>query len=60
MSKSAMTPSFIGLMAVMVPGVRPNIFFASIPTASTFCWPLGIFWTATTDGSRTTIPLPFK
>ena len=28
-SKSAMTPSFIGLMATMLPGVRPSISLAS-------------------------------
>ena len=28
-SKSAMTPSFIGRIAVMLPGVRPSISFAS-------------------------------
>src|SRR5213593_3346129 len=35
-SKSAITPSFIGRMAMMLPGVRPSIFLASAPTASTF------------------------
>ncbi len=34
-SKSAMTPSFIGRMATMFPGVRPSISLASPPTAST-------------------------
>ena len=33
--KSAMTPSFMGLMATMLPGVRPSISLASFPTAST-------------------------
>ncbi len=33
-SKSAMTPSFIGRMATMLPGVRPSISLASLPTAS--------------------------
>src|ERR1039458_3656076 len=33
--KSAMTPSFMGLMATMLPGVRPSISLASLPTAST-------------------------
>jgi hypothetical protein len=32
-SKSAITPSFNGRMAWMVPGVRPIIRFASAPTA---------------------------
>src|SRR6478609_4782096 len=31
--KSAITPSFIGRMAVMLPGVRPSICFAARPTA---------------------------
>ena len=30
-SKSAMTPSFSGRIAVIVPGVRPSIRFASTP-----------------------------
>jgi hypothetical protein len=34
-SKSAMTPSFKGRMAEMLPGVRPIIRLASFPTAST-------------------------
>ncbi len=29
--KSAMTPSFIGRIAVMLPGVRPSICFAARP-----------------------------
>src|SRR3954469_14026907 len=53
--KSAMTPSFIGLMATMLPGVRPNISLASLPTASTSPVTLLI---ATIEGSLTTIPLP--
>ena len=35
MSKSAITPDFIGRMATMLPGVRPSMRFASAPTAST-------------------------
>ena len=31
--KSAMTPSFIGRIAVMLPGVRPSICFAASPTS---------------------------
>ena len=31
--KSAITPSFIGRIAVMLPGVRPSICFAAIPTS---------------------------
>ena len=54
-SKSAMTPSFIGLMAVMLPGVRPSISLASVPTAS--IRPL-ILLSATMEGSLTTMPLP--
>src|ERR1035441_9482199 len=53
--KSAITPSFMGLMATMLPGVRPSISFASLPTASTS--PLFLLM-ATMDGSLTTIPLP--
>jgi len=58
-SKSAMTPSFMGRMATMLPGVRPSIFLASAPTASTLLTPRASFLTATTDGSESTIPLPF-
>src|SRR5207248_3093344 len=54
-SKSAMTPSFIGLMAVMLPGVRPSISFASVPTASMRPFTL---LSATIDGSLRTMPLP--
>ena len=54
-SKSAITPSFMGRMAMMLPGVRPSISLASFPTASTF----PVFWfTAMMDGSQTTIPFP--
>ena len=38
-SKSAITPSRMGRMASMLPGVRPSISFASSPTASTFFTP---------------------
>ena len=31
--KSAMTPSFIGRITVMLPGALPSICFASLPTA---------------------------
>ncbi len=54
-SKSAITPSLSGRIAVMLPGVRPSIRFASTPTACTS--PL-IESTATTDGSESTIPRP--
>src|ERR1039458_2674086 len=53
--KSAMTPSFIGLIATMLPGVRPSISLASLPTASTSPVFLLI---ATMEGSLTTIPFP--
>src|SRR5262245_42895855 len=56
-SKSAMTPSRKGRMAVMLAGVRPSISFASSPTASTCLRPL--YWAmATTDGSFNTMPRP--
>src|SRR5215212_9144395 len=54
-SKSAITPSFMGLMATMLPGVRPSISFASRPTASTRPFSLLM---ATIDGSLTTMPFP--
>ena len=57
-SKSAMTPSFIGRMATMFPGVRPSISFASFPTASTFLPPRDACCTATTLGSLETMPMP--
>src|SRR5947209_13136838 len=53
--KSAMTPSFMGLIATMLPGVRPSISFASLPTASTS--PVFLLM-ATIEGSFTTMPLP--
>ena len=54
-SKSAITPSFSGRIAVIVPGVRPSIRFASTPTACTS----PVRWSiATTDGSESTIPRP--
>jgi len=53
-----MTPSFIGRMATMLPGVRPSISFASLPTASTRLGPLELACTATTDGSLATMPRP--
>ena len=56
MSKSAMTPDFIGRMATMFPGVRPSMRLASSPTASTRLEPA---WIATTEGSRSTMPRSF-
>src|SRR5688572_31576677 len=50
-----MTPSFIGLIATMFPGVRPSMSFASFPTAS--IRPLTLLM-ATIEGSFTTMPLP--
>src|SRR5208282_336469 len=42
-------------MATMLPGVRPSISFASLPTASTS--PVFLLM-ATMEGSLTTMPLP--
>src|SRR6202451_4409370 len=50
-----MTPSFMGLMATILPGVRPSISLASLPTASTS--PVFLLM-ATMEGSLTTMPLP--
>jgi len=55
-SKSAITPSFSGRTATMEPGVRPIISLACAPTARTLSVRTS---TATTDGSRMTIPFPF-
>ena len=49
-----MTPSFIGRMAWMLPGVRPIISRASSPTATIRL----SSETATTLGSVMTMPLP--
>src|SRR5207244_3543251 len=49
-----MTPSFIGRMAWMLPGVRPIISRASWPTATIRLLSL----TATTEGVRMTMPSP--
>ena len=57
-SKSAMTPSFRGRMATIEPGVRPSIFLASVPIASTRREPRESFCTATTEGSLQTMPSP--
>jgi hypothetical protein len=57
-SKSAKTPSFMGRMATMLPGVRPSMRLASRATERTLLPPLGSFFTATTDGSDRTMPLP--
>src|SRR5687767_9605642 len=54
-SKSAITPSRIGRIAVMLPGVRPIISLASVPTASICAFTV---LTATIDGSLRTMPWP--
>ncbi len=54
-SKLAIAPSFMGRVATMLPGVRPTISLALLPTAKTS--PLSL-WMATTDGSCRTRPLP--
>ena len=54
--KSAITPSFIGRMAEMLPGVRPSMRLASVPTATTLFWLLALVRIATTDGSFSTMP----
>ncbi len=57
--KSAITPSFIGRMAVMVPGVLPSICLAEWPTAMIVFLALGppSVRIATTEGSFSTMPL---
>ena len=54
--KSAMTPSFKGIIAFTFPGVLPTSFFASSPTASISSFKTS---TAITDGSLRTTPLLF-
>src|SRR4030043_613049 len=54
-SKSAITPSFMGLIGTMLAGVLPSILFASAPTATGFLSSLLI---TTTEGSLHTIPFP--
>ena len=58
--KSAITPSFIGRIASMLPGTLPSIALASAPTAWMVFLPLGppSWRMATTDGSSSTMPLP--
>src|SRR3989304_3969873 len=51
-----MTPSRIGRITWMAPGVRPSISRASWPTATML---LSRWATATTDGSLMTMPRPF-
>ena len=54
-SKSAMTPSLSGRIAEIVPGVRPSMRLASMPTACTSPVRESI---ATTLGSDSTMPRP--
>ena len=57
-SKSAMTPSRIGRIASILPGVRPSIILASLPTARTDFLPPRVVMVATTEGSLSTMPRP--
>src|SRR4028119_617676 len=50
-----MTPSFSGLSATMLPGVRPSMRLALEPTATTCAVLLSM---ATTGGSESTMPWP--
>ena len=54
-SKSAITPSLSGRSAMIEPGVRPIMRFASAPTAKTR---LSLLSIATTEGSLMTMPWP--
>jgi hypothetical protein len=56
--KSAITPSFIGRMVLMLPGVRPSMRLASWPTAATCLGEPGprSWRIATTEGSFSTMP----
>ncbi len=58
--KSAITPSLIGRMAVMLCGVRPSICLAARPTSWMTRLPLGppSWRIETTEGSFNTMPLP--
>ncbi len=58
--KSAITPSFIGRIASMLPGTLPSICLASLPTAAIVFLPFGppSWRIATTEGSFSTMPLP--
>src|SRR5262249_2603739 len=58
-SKSAITPSRSGRIAVIEPGVRPTIRLASAPIARMRREPRVSRWTATTEGSLQMIPSPF-
>ena len=50
-AKSAITPAFIGRIALMFIGQRPSMRFASAPTRTT-----SLSLIATTDGSESTMP----
>ena len=50
-----MTPCFIGRMTLMLPGVRPIMSRAAVPTATTV---LSRVASATTAGSLMTMPSP--
>ncbi len=58
--KSAITPSFIGRIASILPGTLPSICLASLPTAWMVFLAFGppSWRMATTDGSSRTMPLP--
>ena len=58
-TKSAITPSFIGRMASMLPGTLPSMALASWPTAWITFLPWGppSWRMATTEGSSRTMPL---
>src|SRR3546814_17203345 len=57
-----MTPSFIGRIVVLPPGVRPSICLASVPTAPTVRLPEQerSGRPATTEGSLSSTPCPPK
>ena len=57
-SKSAITPSLSGRIAVILSGVRPSICLASKPTAATVGFWVRLLRSATTVGSLRTTPLP--
>ncbi len=58
--KSAITPSFIGRIASILPGTLPSMALASRPTAWMVFLPFGppSWRIATTEGSSSTMPLP--
>jgi hypothetical protein len=58
-TKSAITPSFIGRIASMLPGTLPSMALASRPTAWITFLPWGppSWRMATTEGSSSTMPL---